>query len=236
MRNYIILNGKDSRYLDGFIVQALPPISKPKIRTQVEEIEGRDGDIITSLGYSAYDKTLKIGLYGNYRIDDIISYFDSSGVVTFSNEVDKFYRYQIVEQIDFERLVRFRTATVKFHVQPFKYSRVETKKVFPIGRTGITSAQVRNSGNTISRPIVTIEGEGNVSLSLNGKSILAINFGEDRSITIDAEKMEAYNGNILKNRHVAGDYDNFALSVGLNTISWSGKINKITLENYTRWI
>lgn len=236
MRNYIILNGKDSRYLDGFIVQALPPISKPKIRTQVEEIEGRDGDIITPIGYSAYDKTLKIGLYGNYRIDDIISYFDSSGVVTFSNEVDKFYRYQIIEQIDFDRLVRFRTATVKLHVQPFKYSRVETKKVFPIGSTGITSVRVRNSGNTISRPIVTIEGEGNVSLYLNGKSILAINFGEDRSITIDTEKMEAYNGNVLKNRHVAGDYDNFVLSAGLNTISWSGKIKKITLENYTRWI
>lgn len=236
MRNYIILNDKDSRYLDGFIVQALPPISKPKIRTQVEEIDGRDGDLVTSLGYSAYDKTLKIGLYGNYRIDDIISYFDSSGVVTFSNEVDKFYRYQIIEQIDFERLVRFRTATVKFHVQPFKHSRVETKKVFPIGRTGITSVRVRNSGNTISRPIVTIEGEGNVSLSLNGKSILAINFGEDRSITIDTEKMEAYSGNVLKNRHVAGDYDNFALNIGLNTISWSGKITKITFENYTRWI
>ena len=236
MRNYIILNGKDSRYLDGFIVQALPPISKPKIRTQVEEIEGRDGDIVTPLGYSAYDKTLKIGLYGNYRIDDIISYFDSSGVVTFSNEVDKFYRYQIIEQIDFERLVRFRTATVKFHVQPFKYSRVETKKVFPIDRADVTSVGVRNSGNTIARPIITIEGEGNVSLSLNGKNAFAIAFGEDRSITIDTEKMEAYNGNVLKNRHVAGDYDNFALNVGLNTISWSGKINKITLENYTRWI
>ena len=236
MRNYIILNGKDSRYLDGFIVQALPPISKPKIRTQVEEIEGRDGDIVTPLGYSAYDKTLKIGLYGNYRIDDIISYFDSSGVVTFSNEVDKFYRYQIIEQIDFERLVRFRTATLKFHVQPFKYSRVETKKVFPIDRADVTSVGVRNSGNTIARPIITIEGEGNVSLSLNGKNAFAIAFGEDRSITIDTEKMEAYNGNVLKNRHVAGDYDNFALNVGLNTISWSGKINKITLENYTRWI
>ena len=236
MRNYIILNGKDSRYLDGFIVQALPPISKPKIRTQVEEIEGRDGDIVTPLGYSAYDKTLKIGLYGNYRIDDIISYFDSSGVVTFSNEVDKFYRYQIIEQIDFERLVRFRTATLKLHVQPFKYSRVETKKVFTIDSDEVTSVRVRNSGNTIARPIVTIEGEGNVSLSLNGKSILAINFGEDRSITIDTEKMEAYNGNVLKNRHVAGNYDNFALSAGLNTISWSGKIKKIMLENYTRWI
>lgn len=236
MRNYIILNGKDSRYIDGFLVQELPPISKPKIRTDVVEIDGRDGDIVTPLGYSAYDKELKIGLYGNYRIDDIISYFDSSGVVTFSNEVDKFYRYQIIEQIDFERLVRFRTATVKFHVQPFKYSRVETKKIFTFERADITSVGVRNGGNTIARPIITIEGEGNVSLSLNGKSIFAIAFGEDRSITIDTEKMEAYNGSTLKNRHVAGDYDNFVLNVGLNTISWSGRITRISLENFTRWI
>lgn len=236
MRNYVILNGKDSRYIDGLLVQELPPISKPKIRTEVEEIDGRDGDIVTPLGYSAYDKELKIGLYGYYRIDDIISYFDSSGKVTFSNEIDKFYRYQIVEQIDFERLVRFRTATVKFHVQPFKYSRVDTEKVFTVDRADITSVGVRNSGNTIARPIITIEGEGTVSLSLNGKSVFAIVFGENSTITIDIEKMEAYNGNTLKNRHVAGDYDNFVLNVGLNTISWSGRITKISFENYTRWI
>lgn len=236
MRNYVILNGKDSRYIGGLLVQELPPISKPKIRTEVEEIDGRDGDIVTPLGYSAYDKELKIGLYGDYRLDDIISFFDSSGVVTFSNEVDKFYRYQIIEQIDFERLVRFRTATVKFHVQPFKYSRVETKRVFTFDRADITSFGIRNNGNCVARPIITIEGDGNISLSLNGKKVFAIVFGEDRSITIDTEKMEAYNGNILKNRHVAGDYDNFTLSVGLNTISWSGRITKITLENYTRWI
>lgn len=236
MRNYIILNGKDSRYIGGLLVQELPSISKPKIRTEIEEIDGRDGDIVTSLGYSAYDKEMKIGLYGDFRIDDIISYFDSSGKVTFSNEIDKYYNYQILEQIDFERLVRFRTATVKFHVQPFKYSRVETKKVFTFDRADITSVGVRNNGNTIARPILIIEGEGNVSLSLNGKSIFAIVFGEDRSITIDTEKMEAYNGNVLKNRHVAGDYDNFVLNVGLNTISWSGRITKISLENYERWI
>lgn len=236
MRNYIILNGKDSRYIGGLLIQELPPISKPKMRTEVEEIDGRDGDIATPLGYSAYDKDMKIGLHGDFRIDDIISYFDSSGKVVFSNEIDKYYNYQILEQIDFERLVRFRTATVKFHVQPFKYSRVETKKVFTFDRADVTSLGIRNSGNTIARPIITIEGEGNISLSLNGKSIFAIVLGEDRSITIDVEKMEAYNSNILKNRQVAGDYDNFALNVGLNTIGWSGRITKITLKNYTRWI
>lgn len=234
MRNYIILNGKDSRYIDGLLVQELPPISKPKIRTEVEEIDGRDGDLVTPLGYSAYDKELKIGLYGNYRIDDIISYFDSSGKVAFSNEIDKYYNYQILEQIDFERLVRFRTATVKFHVQPFKYSNVETEKEF--STVNKTSVIIRNGGNCQSRPIITVVGSGTISLKINGRTVLSIVMAGDSSITIDSEKMEAYNGNILKNRQVAGDYDNCVLNVGANEISWSGNVDRLIFQKYTRWI
>lgn len=234
MRNYIILNGKDSRYIDGLLVQELPRISKPKIRTEVEEIDGRDGDIVTQLGYSAYDKELKIGLYGDYRIDDIISYFDSSGKVTFSNEIDKFYRYQIVEQIDFERLVRFKTATVKFHVQPFKYSNVETEKDF--STVGKTSVLIRNGGNCQSRPIITVAGSGTILLKINGRAVLNIVMADDSEITIDSEKMEAYNGNVLKNRQVAGNYDNCVLNTGANEISWDGNVTKLIFHNYTRWI
>ena len=123
--NYIVLNGARSTSVKGLLIQSLPPITKPQIRTSVEEIDGRDGDIVTKLGYAAYDKELSIGLYGDYDIDDVIKYFDSSGEVVFSNEPDKYYRYEIVEQIDFERLIRFRTAKVKMHVQPFKYSAVD---------------------------------------------------------------------------------------------------------------
>lgn len=123
--NYITLNGKKSTEIKGLLIQALPPITKPLIRTQIEEIDGRDGDIITKLGYSAYDKELSIGLFGNYNIDDVISFFDSEGTVIFSNEPDKFYYYQIIQQIDFEKLIRFKTATVIMHVQPFKYAAVD---------------------------------------------------------------------------------------------------------------
>ena len=120
--NNIILNGISSTTIAGLLIQTLPPISKPKIRAQAEEIDGRDGDIITTLGYGAYDKEFTIGLYGQYNVDQVIQYFNSSGVVTFSNEPDKYYNYQIVEQIDFEKLLRFKTAIVRMHVQPFKYS------------------------------------------------------------------------------------------------------------------
>lgn len=120
--NYIVLNGMKSTLIKGLLISELPPITKPLIRTKTEEIDGRDGDIVTKLGYAAYDKKMNIGLYGDYDIDEVIEYFNSSGEVLFSNEPDKIYRYQINNAIDFDRLLRFRTATVVFHVQPFKYS------------------------------------------------------------------------------------------------------------------
>ena len=55
---YIIINGVSSKTIEGLLIQTLPPISKPKIRTSAEEIDGRDGDVVTTLGYAAYDKTL----------------------------------------------------------------------------------------------------------------------------------------------------------------------------------
>lgn len=125
MVNYIELNGEKSSNVKGLIIQSLPPITKPKMRTSIENIDGRDGDIVTRLGYAAYDKQLSIGLHGDFDVDDAIAFFDSEGEVVFGNEPDKYYRYQILDQIDFERLVRFRTAKVKMHVQPFKYDAVD---------------------------------------------------------------------------------------------------------------
>lgn len=235
MRNYIILNGISSTTIPGLLIQTLPPISKPKQRVEIEEIDGRDGDIVTTLGYGAYDKQFEIGLYGNYDVDEIISYFNSSGTVTFSNEEDKYYNYQILEQIDFDKLIRYRTATVKMHMQPFKYSAEDNQKVFSVDST-TTSIIIRNSGNIYSRPVLTITGSGSIDLYLNGNQLFVINMGSYTSITIDTNNMNAYNGSTLLNRNVTGSYDNFKLNVGKNIISWNGSISKIEIDNYSRWI
>ena len=123
--NYIILNGINSTTIKGLLIQTLPPITKPLMRTQTDTVDGRDGDIVTPLGFSAYDRSFSIGLYGNYDVNRVIEFFTSEGVAIFSNEPDKVYQYAIYAQIDFEKLLRFKTATVKMHVQPFKYSAAE---------------------------------------------------------------------------------------------------------------
>jgi len=368
MRNYIILNGKSSSNIQGLIIQSLAPITKPMMRTLVEEIDGRDGDITTPLGYSAYDKTITIGLYGNYDVDEIIQFFNSAGTVIFSNEPDKYYNYQINAQIDFERLVRFRTASVTLRCQPFKYAVNEDAKTFNITNNMLTipnfskttngvtvsvnngtisisgtasaatefyvpinsltlengsytlsatssgtnpnlasirligsapsnadsfggqyvtlasgtvtisatltaskrfgylwiyitsgtamdfsltaslassnadtpqSIDIRNNGNVYSKPAITLYGTGTVNLSLNGNQLFVINFGDTANhLTIDAAQLEAYQDTpaTLMNRYVDGDYDNLRLNVGTNTISWSGTLTQIVIENYSRWL
>jgi len=359
--SYVILNGVKSTTIKGLLIQSLPPISKPLIRTSVEEIDGRDGDIVTKLGYSAYDKQMSIGLYGDYDVDQVIQFFDSEGTVIFSNEPDKFYNYEIINQIDFEKLIRFKTATVTFHVQPFKFSAVDDAFSFSINemsvrpysatKNGVTvnvengvislqgtatsatefyvpinamtlgvgdytlkastdgtgesccsirvigsvpsdadsfggtylplsnsgsasmsatlsasktfnyvwfyitsgtamnftlnvemlnedldSCVVFNRGNTISRPAFTIYGSGTINLSINGAELFVINLADAEFITLDGQEMNAYQGNILMNRSVAGDYNNLVLNVGTNTISWVGNVTQLEVENVSRWI
>lgn len=234
MRNFLELNGVNSQTIAGLLIQELPPITKPKMRAKLEEIDGKSGDIITELGYSAYDKDVLIGLYGDYDIDQVIQYFNSSGQVVFSNEPDKYYNYNILAQIDFERLIRFRTATVKFHVQPFKFSQEDNSKTFNI--TNQTSIQISNSGNIYSKPVLTIKGTGNIGIYLNGVQIFAIALGSLNQIIIDTNNMNAYLGSTLLNRIVVGDYNNFKLNVGSNQITWSGDITQIQIDNYSRWI
>lgn len=361
--NYIILNGKKSTTINGLMIQKLPAITKPPVRNNIDLIDGRDGDIVTVLGYGAYDKTFEIGLYGDFDINEIIAYFNSEGTVTFSNEDDKYYKYQILEQINFEKLIRFKTATVTMHVQPFKYSYVDQTKtfnltsqllnftnwtkttngitvtvadgVFTVSGTGSATTEfyvpipainlspgdyvfsgyasgtapnscslrlindipsdansfggtyitlrdntnvslsttlnrdktynyiwlyisggiamnftvdfslisnapktmsVFNNGNFISKPTITIYGEGTINVQLNNYQLFVINLGDEGNITINIAEMEAYKDGILKNRLVTGNYENFVLNPGNNTISVTGDVSQVEISNFSRWI
>lgn len=229
--NTITLNGVSSSTIQGLLIQSLPNIQKPLIRHNIEEIDGVDGDIVTVLGYSAYDREMKIGLHGSYNVDDVIRFFDSSGTAVFSNEPDKVYQYEILEPIDFERLIKWKQATVTIHVQPFKKKLNEQV----ITSTG-TSVSVNNTGNVISKPKIKITGSGNISFYISNQQIFQIALGSEGYITIDMEKMEAYKDSVLKNRLVTGNYENAFLPVGTSALRWTGSVTNVEISNYIRYI
>ena len=364
MRNYVILNGKHSKEIEGLLISTLPHISKPKMRVENLEIDGRAGDIITNLGYGSYEKSFDIGLTYNWDIDEVVNYFSESGTVIFSNEPDKYYKYNIIEQIDYERLGRFKKATVKMWVQPFKYSASENRRAYSaeanmlaipqffkttngivltvshnvVSMSGTSTASteilipinalilkkgdyvlsvkssgsnasaltmrllkgidpsnadsfgsnyltladdstvslqstitdediynrlwlsipanqtlnvtldvsvmnaipnivVRNSGNIVAKPIVTIIGNGIITLKLNGNAIFALDMRSTSIIFIDTEEMNAYyQDGSYANRIVLGNYDDFALRPGVNVITWDGNLTELSVYNYSRWL
>ena len=229
----IIWKNKSSREIEGLIITNTPPITKPKMRVDKIEIDGRDGDIIEKVGYESYDKNVGIGLTRNYDINEVIKYFTGDGELTLSDEPDKVYIASIFDDVDYDRLLQIRKATVKFHVQPFKYLKNESKVSLNV--TTQTSVEVENKGLEVSKPIILLEGSGTIEIAVNGVNIFKYTFpsGETKVI-INSLEEEAYFEGIYKNRNMLGEFPE--LEVGDNTISWTGTLTKIEIEPKSRWL
>lgn len=232
LTNYVVWKGKDSREIKGLLICDLPPITKPLIRTKETVIDGVDGSLIEELGYASYDKSIAVALKVGADVDTIIEYFTGNGEITFSNEPYKYYKARIIKDIDYKRLLRYRTATITFRVQPFKYDRAETEIV---STPESHSMVVENIGNHTAKPIITIKGTGVIELSLNGTVICQYTFPEgDDTVIFDSEKQDAYWGSSLKNRAMTGEFP--ILEKGNNVLSWSSTVESVRIKHYSRWL
>lgn len=235
MRPYLIINGVNSMDVKGLLIQSLPPIVAPKMRTKSEEISGRDGDIVTALGYKAYDKSIKIGLYGDYNVDEIIKYFSQSGEVIFSNERDKYYNFACYESISLDRLLRFKTGTIKLHVQPYKYDVYEKIIDWDNDNDKGLLLTLNNKGNTTSRPVYEVTGSGTLMFRLNGKQILVAN--ANPKVILDTTTYNAKNGNgVYINRQVTGDVKKLCLPPGESILNIRGNVDNVKIKNVSRWL
>lgn len=119
--DYFIFKDIDSRNIPGLVVNSLPPITKAAKRIERIEIDGKDGDITEERGYKSYDKPITITLLQDCDVNVLINWLNGSGRLVLSNEDDKYYEAEIVDQIDFERLFKYLPVKIIFHVQPYKY-------------------------------------------------------------------------------------------------------------------
>lgn len=232
--NYIIFNGKDSRDIKSLIISELPPITKAPVKNELIEIDGVDGDIVIKKGYKSYVRSMFIGLRRNYNIDEVINYFNQTGWITFSNEPDKKYYVDVLDQIDFERLIRFRTATVNFYAKPYKYLINEAKATNTYTETDPKELIVTNQGFENSKPTIYIKGTGKIEVSINGSSCFKYDFNTDTEVYINSEEENAYLKNDLKNRNMIGKFPQ--LVSGKNKITWTGDIKKIEVDIKSRWL
>lgn len=222
--SYFIFKDISSENFNNLIVESLPPIVKPPKRYDLQEIDGSSKIGVDILGYKAYEKTIPLG-FRNSNIYEVMDWLDGKGKLILSNELDKYYNVFVLDQIDYERVLRFRKATVTFLVMPYKYA---------TGEEETTSRLLINQGNTDCLPLMTIYGSGKVSVLVNGVKQCETTI--DGYVTLDGEEKEAYKDSLAsrRNRVMIGDFPVF--KPGENKITFTGNVTNVKTLVRSRWL
>lgn len=229
--NSVTFKGVVSTSITGLLIQELGDLSKPAKRTERIEIDGMDGDRSNDLGYEAYKKSIKVGLHSGFDIDEIINYFDGAGDLILSNEPTKKYTARVDDNIDFERLIRFREGKVTFIVQPFKKLVDEDDVV-----STVAEFTVENQGFVNSKPVFTIVADADeiIVVKVNDITVCTVTMPAEGTITLDSEAQNAYNTAGDKNQHVVGTFAE--LASGDNDIELEGVFDSVTVTPNSRWL
>ena len=222
--NYCIFKDIDSREL-GLFMERCPEKISPKRRDEAFTVPGRHGNLTTTDGaFDSYIRSAEFIVKDEKRLDEICAHFKGSGWLIFSNEPDRKYKARVANQIEFSHVIRhFKRFVVEFEVQPFGYD------VFEQTITKTAPFSLFNIGTFEAEPIITIFGNGNITLYVNNKSIYLKEITD--KIIIDSEMKNAYNNSVSLNYKMSGDFP--VLSLGENNISWTGNVTK--LETQPNW-
>ena len=225
--NYCIFKDIDSREL-GLFLERCPEKISPKRRDETFTVPGRHGMLTPTDGaFDSYIRSAEFIVKDEKRLDEICAHFKGSGWLIFSNEPDRKYKARVANQIEFSHVIRhFKRFVVEFEVQPFGYD------IFEQTITKTAPFKLFNIGTFESEPIITIFGNGNITLYVNNKSIYLKEITD--KIIIDSEMKNAYNNSVSLNYKMSGDFP--VLSLGENNISWVGNITKLEIQPNWRWL
>lgn len=211
----------------GVYIHAMPTDDYPADYGDFIQIPGRDGYLYIDKEYRLpITKQLTAVIMPDMTQSGLIQiqrWLTGAGELSFSNEPDIFYQARIRDNVNISTpkgLQAEKYVSLNFMCQPHKYLTSGKSKITLLG-----SATLINPGSD-SKPLITINGSGAVSLSIGSQLIQAT---ITDTLSIDSELMECYKGATLQT--FTGPFP--VLLSGSNAISWTGTVTSI--EVIPRW-
>lgn len=213
----------------GILVKDEISIPSPERKYQEYKIPGRDGALIDSDGTYG-DINIKIafnyaetGDWGEkYANAKKWLYGDGSRVLKLKKTSQNFYKVKRIE-VGSEQRMNIHSANFEatFVCDPYTY--------LESGLNKISSGNINNPGET-AHPIYHITGDGQCTITVNGKTMTAT---VGQNLTIDTDLMIAYRTDgTTMNTSVSGDYEDLYLTPGSNSI---GITSGFTLKLTPNW-
>lgn len=231
---YIIFNGIDSRDM-GVLIELLPDFHRPKRNVAYTPVSGRDGRLATDDDtYDAYQTSMRVNCFGK-PLKDVYAWLSGRGWMISSLEPDRCVMVDLHMQLSDNH---WRTAdnecldtvSVSVYCQPYRYFYPDE----PADEITAMPYTINNPGTALSRPRITIEGTGDVTVIIGTQ--YAMDFtGLTGGVIVDCDMEECMSLDETQLLNNIATFEEFPQLVpGRNAISWAGNVTKITIEKRCR--
>lgn len=228
--DYMIINDFNTSTLAGCVVTDFGKVEAAQPRGEVANLHGVNGSYrVLDGSFKSYERTFTLHVKKLVDIASILDRFQSNeNVLEFSYQLGSLFYADFVTA-NFEPFGNHAwKLEIKLTMQPFRYQ----KGVAPVVLTA--AGTVNNPGTISSEPIVEIEGDGDVSLTIGHKTMyLAIK----TKAVIDCRQgnQNIYNatGAVQNTFRKRGGF--FEIPTGKVGVSYTGSVRKITIKGNWRY-
>lgn len=229
--DYMIINGFNTSTLPGCVVTDFGKVEAAKAKGEKATLYGVNGSYrVLDGSFDSYERTFTLHVKKMVEISSILDKFQSNdNVLEFSYQLGSLFYANLVTA-SFEPYGNHAwKLEIKLDMQPFRYQ----KTVEPVVLTA--SGTINNPGTVYSEPIIEVEGDGDISLTIGRKTMyLAIK----TKATIDCRqgKQNIYNatGAVQNTLRKRGGF--FEIPVGRNGVTYTGNVRKVTIRPNWRYL
>lgn len=227
---YMIINGFNTSTIPHCVVTDFGEVEAAKPHAESVDVYGLNGSYrVLDGSYESYERTISFYVPKLVDISTIVDKFQpKENVIEFSYQLGSYFYADFSGATYNRNGMHAWKIDVKLIMQPFRYQ----KSVEPVVLTA--SGTINNLGTIYSEPIIEIEGDGDISLTIGRKTMyLAIK----TKATIDCRqgKQNIYNatGAVQNTLRKRGGF--LEIPTGKVGISFTGTVRKITIRPNWRY-
>ena len=227
---YMIINGFNTSTIPHCVVTDFGEIEAAKPHAESVDVYGLNGSYrVLDGSYESYERTISFYVPKLVDISTIVDKFQpKENVIEFSYQLGSYFYADFSGATYNRNGMHAWKIDVKLIMQPFRYQ----KDVAPVVLTATDT--INNPGTIYSEPIIEIEGDGDISLTIGRKTMyLAIK----TKATIDCRqgKQNIYNatGAVQNTLRKRGGF--LEIPTGKVGISFTGNVRKITIRPNWRY-
>ena len=229
--DYMIINGFNTSTLPGCVVTDFGKVEASRPKGEKTELFGVNGSYRVLEGsFASYERTFILHVKKMVEISNILDKFQSNdNILEFSYQLGSLVYANFITA-SFEPFGNHAwKLEIKLDMQPFRYP----KDITPVVLTN--AGTINNIGTVYSEPIIEIEGNGDVSLTIGRKTMHLSIIGK---ATIDCRqgKQNIFNANGAVQNTLRKRGGFFEIPVGRNGVTYTGNVRKVTIRPNWRYL